>query len=97
MTREKFITIANNMREFSQWELQLYDLGIDLTDSPAVLLFDTLLAILDGNNDFTYNKETGLNELIEWCDSDVEGYGKDFDAGALYDYLCELNGVPNGS
>jgi hypothetical protein len=89
------------LREFADWDRQLYALGIDLTESPASKVVEYLERIMRGyNDDWSYDEKLGIDWIIEWaytpdssnfeqirhgCTFDLE------DAGALYDFLVFMN------
>lgn len=100
MTREQFITCANTLREYGDWERKLYNCGFNLTGSPASDLAENLQAAMCGfDADWSYDSKLGFDWIIEWScgESDMyyqERHGHVFEicsAGALYDFLVFMN------
>jgi hypothetical protein len=101
MTRSEFIAIAETLRNYGEWEKNLYALGIDLTGTPAMNLAESLECFMrNGDLNWSYDEKLEFDWIIEWCytpDSPnftQHRHGKDFDltdAGALYDFLVFMN------
>ena len=101
MKRNEFIATAEVLREFADWDRQLYALGIDLTESPASKLAEYLERIMRGyESDWSYDEKLGIDWIIEWTytpDSPnfaQTRHGRTWhleDAGALYDFLVFMN------
>lgn len=101
MTKENFCNCMQVLREYAMWDRKLYELGIDLTESPASKLAEYLERIMRNDNpDWSYDEKLGIDWLIEWAytpDSPnffQKRFGIIFnleDAGALYDFLVFMN------
>ena len=101
MTKENFCNCMQVLREYAMWDRKLYELGIDLTESPASKLAEYLERIMRNDNpDWSYDEKLGIDWLIEWAytpDSPnffQKRFGITFnleDAGALYDFLVFMN------
>lgn len=101
MNKTEFCDCMQVLREFADWDRQLYTLGIDLTESPASKVVEYLERIMRGyNDDWSYDEKLGIDWIIEWAytpDSPNFAqirHGRTFnleDAGALYDFLVFMN------
>ena len=68
MTKEMWCRVADSLREYWNWENQLYNMGIDLTDSAPGGLADTmLLALANGDTEWAYDSAAEINWLAVWC------------------------------
>lgn len=101
MNKDNFCDCMQILREFADWDRQLYALGIDLTESPASKVVECLEHIMRGYNDgWSYDEKLGIDWIIEWAytpDSPnfvQTRHGCTFnleDASALYDFLVFMN------
>lgn len=101
MNKDNFCDCMQALREFADWDRQLYALGIDLTESPASKLAEYLERMMRNyNDDWSYDEKLGIDWIIEWTytpDSPnftQTRHGRTFnleDAGALYDFLVFMN------
>lgn len=101
MNKAEFCDCMQVLREFADWDRQLYALGIDLTESPASKLAEYLERIMRGyNDDWSYDEKLDIDWIIEWeytPDSPnfaQTRHGHAFnleDASALYDFLVFMN------
>ena len=101
MNKDNFCDCMQVLREFADWDRQLYALGIDLTESPASKVVEYLERMMRGyNDDWSYDEKLGIDWIIEWAytpDSPnfiQKRHSIIFDlssAGALYDFLVFMN------
>lgn len=99
LTKEEFVEGANTLREYWNWENQLYDMGIHLEDTAAAKLADKMLELLSrGQEDWDYDERIGTSWIATWCSApkDEKGFRRGSqwvtlsDAGALYDFVSEM-------
>ena len=68
LSLEMFCRCADALRKYWNWENQLYNMGVDLTDAAPGGLADTLMMVLgDGDLDWAYDKTAEINWLAVWC------------------------------
>ena len=101
MNKDNFYDCMQVLREFADWDRQLYALGIDLTESPVSKMVEYLERIMRGyNDDWSYDEKLGIDWIIEWVYTPNSPnfaqtrYGRTFDledASALYDFLVFMN------
>lgn len=100
MTRGQFIVCARTLREYSEWERNLYRCGLDLADTPVAHMAENLQATMcDFNPDWDYDTKLGISWIVEWSYGESDCYcqtrhGVTFnisDAAALYDFLVFMN------
>lgn len=101
MNRIEFCTCMCKLREYAEWEIKLYALGIDLSDTPASKMADHIIAMMcDYDRDWSYDKKLGLDWIIEWAytpDSPnfvQTRHGRAWDledAGILYEFIQFMN------
>ena len=99
LNKEEFVEGANTLREYWNWENQLYDMGIHLEDTAAAKLADKMLELLSrGPQDWDYDRQIGTSWIAIWCSApkDEKGFRRlsqwitISDAGALYDFVNEM-------
>ena len=101
MNKDNFCDCMQVLREFADWDRQLYALGIDLTESPASKVAEYLERIMRGyNDDWSYDEKLGIDWIIEWVYTpDSPNFAQIRhgctwyleDASALYNFLVFMN------
>lgn len=101
MKRSEFCDCMQVLREFACWDRKLYELGIDMTETPASKLAEYIERIMRNyNDDWSYDDKLGIDWIIEWAytpDSPLftqTRYGRTWnleDAGVLYEFLEFMN------
>ena len=99
LTKEEFVEGANTLREYWNWENQLYDMGIHLEDTAAAKLADKMLELLSrGQEDWDYDERIGTSWIATWCSApkDEKGFRRMNQwvvldsAEVLYDFVQEM-------
>lgn len=100
MKKEHFCRCIEAMREYSLWERNMYQNGINFDDTPINKVLEVLaLSMSDFEADWAYDEKLGINWIVEWCFGESDGFiqkrhGFEFEvvgAGALYDFIVFMN------
>ena len=101
MKRSEFITAAEILRDYGEWEKKLYALGINLAGTPVTSLAEGLECLMRNSNvTWSYDEKLEFDWIIEWCygpDSpnlEQTRHGRTWyldNAGILYDFLVFMN------
>lgn len=103
MTKEMWCRNADALRKYWCWENQMYNMGVDFTDSaPAGLADSMLLALSNGDTEWAYDTAAEMSWLAVWCseletisvfERVVNGHTELVylpEADFLYDFICEM-------
>lgn len=101
--KHMFYSAIQVLREYTNWEINLYRCGVDIEDTAASHLADEMLKVLvDYNYEWDYDPIEEFGWIMEYCsncnfDSIYNNYqraGRTWnlaDAMTLYDFLVYMN------
>lgn len=68
MKKSQFCDCMMTLREYAAWERRLYELGIDLMETPASKLVYCVEHLMRGcDNNWSYDTKLGMDWIIEWA------------------------------
>lgn len=103
ISKEFWCKALETLRKYTNWEMGMYNWGIDFTNTPVAALAEELTFLMNGGDlEFSYDSKMEFDWIIEYTTNveferiykEYARYGKIWDLSVpenLYDFIVFMN------